>query len=320
MARITTATSRPLTLDNLRTFVVVSRCLSFSAAAEELHYTQSAISRRIQALEDELGTPLFVRDTRRVELTRAGEVLREAVVPALEQIDRSVARLRSDQGRRHVSVTTFSTLATLWLLPRLTGFQDAHPDIDIRIAASDKFTDLDDPEMDVALRYVVSVPPPSHAEHMFDEVMTPVVSPMLRSLAQAGQAPSMQSVADLKRHTLLDHDEANSAGRYVTWRHWLQARGEVDIEPRRRITINYGHQIIQAAMAGQGIALGRLALIHPLLERGELSEVFGTRARLTVDAAYWMIPMLGAVLRPELQLFLQWLRTEAAATRAAMSR
>jgi LysR family transcriptional regulator, glycine cleavage system transcriptional activator len=310
--------NRPLTLDNLRTFATMARCLSFSAAAGELHLTQSAVTRRIQALEDELGQALFARDTRRVALTQAGAQLRQAVLPALDRIDRAVTRLRSDRTRQHVSVSTFGSFATLWLLPRLSQFQATHPHIDIRIVASDQITAMDDPELDVVLRYAVTVSVPPHAERMFDEVLSPVASPLLLDKIKAGQAPALSTLADLRGHALLDQDDAHPGNRFVTWQHWLQRHGAADVQPRQRVSINYGHQIIQAAMAGQGIALGRLGMIHDVLARGELAEPFGPQARQQVNAAYWLIPLPGAVLRPELTLFLDWLRDQAARTREAL--
>ena len=106
---------RPLSLDGLRAFEAVARRLSFSAAADELFLTQSAVSRQIKSLEDELGASLFNRGTRRVELTTAGSALQQAVVPALERIDRTVRLLRVQRGREHVNVSTFASFATLWL-------------------------------------------------------------------------------------------------------------------------------------------------------------------------------------------------------------
>ena len=128
---------RPLSLDGLRAFEAVARRLSFSGAAEELFLTQSAISRQIKALETELGAALFNRGTRKVEITAAGNALRQAVLPALEGIDRAVRQIRVSKGRRQVNLTTFASFVTLWLMPRLAGFQQQHPDIDIRMTATD---------------------------------------------------------------------------------------------------------------------------------------------------------------------------------------
>ncbi|MBI3369989.1 MAG: LysR family transcriptional regulator, partial [Burkholderiales bacterium] len=173
---------RPLSLDGLRGFEAVARRLSFSAAAEELHLTQPAISRQIKALEEEVGASLFNRGTRRVELTAAGVALQQAVVPSLERIDRTVRQLRVASGRRHVNLSTFASFATLWLMPRLAAFQQAHPDIDIRISASDKLIELDDPEVDLLLRYDFAANVPHDAEPLFGEVLTPVASPWLKPL------------------------------------------------------------------------------------------------------------------------------------------
>ena len=144
---------RPRSLVGLRAFEAVARRLSFSAAADELFVTQSAISRQIQALEAEVGAALFLRGTRRVEITGAGELLRQALLQALAGLDRAVRQVRLTQGRRHVNLSTFASFATLWLMPRLAGFQQQHPDIDLRISATDALADLDDPELDVARRY-----------------------------------------------------------------------------------------------------------------------------------------------------------------------
>ena len=116
-----TPTHRPLRLDHLRTFEVVARRLSFSAAAEELHLTQSAISRQIKSLEDDLGTAVFNRGTRHVELTPAGSALRHTVAQMLDQLDRAVRDIRGRGGRPRVSVSTFASFATLWLMPRLAA-------------------------------------------------------------------------------------------------------------------------------------------------------------------------------------------------------
>jgi len=143
---------RPLSLDFLRTFEAVARGLSFSGAAEELHITQPAISRQIKGLEEELGAPLFNRGTRKVELTSAGQSLLRTVEPLLGRLDATVRQIRVARGRAQVSVSTFPSFASLWLMPRLESFEREHPLIDIRISATDRLIELDDPELDVLLR------------------------------------------------------------------------------------------------------------------------------------------------------------------------
>src|SRR6185369_16913237 len=166
-----TLRQRPLQLDHLRTFDAVARRLSFSAAANELHLTQSAISRQIKALEEDLGAPLFSRGTRRVELSAAGLTLRHTLTPLLDQLDRVVRDIRSRGGRPRVSVSTFASFASLWLMPRLAAFQKANPDFDIRLSASDRLTPLDEPEVDAVLRYCPPEMAPPIAERLFGDVM-----------------------------------------------------------------------------------------------------------------------------------------------------
>ena len=119
---------RPLSLTNLRAFEAVARLLSFGAAADELHLTQSAISRQIKGLEDELGAALFVRGTRSVQIAPDGQTLLRAVEPWLAKLDSSVLQIRRSRSRRRVSVATFASFGSLWLLPRIEAFQREHPD------------------------------------------------------------------------------------------------------------------------------------------------------------------------------------------------
>src|SRR5664279_444132 len=180
--------SRPLSLGNLRAFEAVARRLSFGAAAEELHVTQSAISRQIKGLEDELGAPLFLRGTRHVQVAPDGLVLLRAVEPWLAKLDASVQQIRRSRSRRRVSVTTFASFGSLWLLPRIEAFQREHPDIDIRVSAHDALVDLDDPELDLALRYCSPAQMPPGGVHLFDETLTPAVSRGLWEKIRSGQA------------------------------------------------------------------------------------------------------------------------------------
>ncbi|MFO1219065.1 MAG: LysR family transcriptional regulator [Burkholderiaceae bacterium] len=310
---------RPLSLDSLRTFEAVARRLSFSAAAEELHLTQPAISRQIKALEDELGTPLFVRGTRRVELSAAGATLRHAALPLLDGLDRAVREIRQRRGRPQVSLSTFPSFATLWLLPRLAEFQKSQPPFDIRIAAHDRLNELDEPELDLLLRYCLPETAPTIAERLFGELLTPVASPRLLEQSRNGQAPPLVQPADLARHVLLEEDDPRStSGFRVSWRRWLGSQGLGALEPRGWIYLNYTHQQVQGALAGQGIALARMPLVHDLLGRGELIELFDGRCRLGSESTYYLIEMPLATQRAEMAQCADWIRHEAARTRAAL--
>jgi len=307
---------RPLAVGPLRAFEAVARRSSFSAAADELHLTQPAISRQIKGLEDELGAPLFLRGTRSVELTSAGTQLLRGVLPLLNRLDSTVRQIRSARGRRHVSITTFASFASLWLLPRLASFEREHPDIDIRISASDMMADLDDPDVDLALRYCHPDAAPAGATRLFGEVVTPAVGRGLAEQAARGLAPPLALPRDLARHTLLEEDDHRPSAEFLGWRHWLRVHGVAQLEPARWLLLNFTYQQVQAALSGQGVALARLPLVAEALERGELVEPFGPAHRLVSPFAYWMIEcQRGAALRSEVTLFARWLVAQAEQTR-----
>jgi LysR family transcriptional regulator, glycine cleavage system transcriptional activator len=307
---------RALGVGPLRAFEAVARRRSFSAAAAELYLTQPAISRQIKGLEDELGATLFLRGTRRVELTVAGTQLLRSVAPLLQRLDSTVRQIRSARGRRHVSITTFASFASLWLLPRLATFEREHPDIDIRISASDAMADLDDPDVDLALRYCHPDNAPAGATRLFGEVVTPAVGRGLAEQATRGLAPRLVEPADLARHTLLEEDDHRPSAEFLGWRHWLRMHGLPQLEPARWMLLNFTYQQVQAALSGQGVALARLPMVAESIERGELVEPFGPSNRVVSPYAYWLIECQhGVALRPEIGLFARWVVAQAERTR-----
>jgi len=303
---------RPLAVGPLRTFEAVARRLSFSAAAEELHLTQPAISRQIRALEDELGTALFLRGTRHVEITGAGMQLLRTVEPLLMRMDSTVRQIRTAQRRQPVGVTTFASFASMWLLPRLQAFQAQHPQADIRISANDSFAEFDDLEIDLALRHCHPADAPPGSVRLFDEMLTPVASPALLH-----RLP-LNTAADLARHTLLEEDDHKPSAEYVSWLHWLRRNAPAGLEPRSWLHLNFTYQRIQAAVAGQGVALARVPLTLESLQRGDLVEPFGAAGRIASPFAYWLVRWPQRQQRPVLAAFEDWLLDQAERTRAAM--
>jgi LysR family glycine cleavage system transcriptional activator len=312
------ARQRPLVLDHLRSFEAVARRAGFGAAAEELHVTQSAVSRQIKSLEEELGAPLFTRGTRRVELTQAGQLLLRAIAPALGRIDGAVRQIRQQRGRAQVSLSTFPSFASLWLLPRLPTFEKLQPAIDIRISAVDRLVELDDPDHDLVLRQCRPEDAPPGALRMFGEVCTPVIGASLAEAIARGLAPPLDGPRDLANCTLIEMEDDRPSSDLLGWPFWLQQRGLSQLEPRRWISVNFTHQQVQTALAGQGVALARLPLIHDALERGDLIEPFGREGRLTSPFVYWQVPLTSARARPELDSFSGWLQEAAQATRLAI--
>lgn len=304
---------RALGVGPLRAFEAVARLLSFRGAGEELHLTQPAISRQIRGLEEELGTPLFLRGTRHVALTPAGEALQRTVQPLLDKLDSTVRHLRAAQRRQPVGVTTFASFASMWLLPRLQAFQAQHPQADIRISANDHFEDFDAPEIDLALRHCRPEDAPPGAVRLFGEVLTPVASPAL--LAKL----PLRQPADLARHTLLEEDDHKPSAEYVSWHFWLRQFAPQGLEPRSWIHLNFTYQRIQAALAGQGVALARLSLAHDAVANGDLVEPFGAAGRVASPFAYWLVRWPGRRDRPALLDFEAWVLAQARATEAALA-
>ncbi len=303
---------RALAIGPLRTFEAVARRLSFRAAAEELHLTQPAISRQIKALEDELGAALFLRGTRHVEITGAGLQLLRNVEPLLLRLDATVRQIRSAQRRQPVGVTTFASFASMWLLPRLQAFQSAQPQADIRISATDKMADFDDLDIDLALRHCHPDDAPPGSVRLFDEVLTPVASPALL------RRQPLKKVADLARHTLLEEDNQTPSAEFVSWHHWLGLNAHGGMEPRSWLQLDFTYQRIQAALAGQGVALARVPLTVESIQRGDLVEPFGAEGRIVSPFAYWLVRWPQRQERPLLSAFEDWLLTQAEETRSAV--
>ena len=280
------ARNRPLSVGPIRAFEAVARLLSFRGAADELHLTQSAVSRQISSLEAEIGASLFLRGTRHVELTADGAVLLRAVAPALDRLDASVRQIRVGRGRNVVSVTTFASFSSLWLIPRLEAFQRSHADIDIRVSASDRLVDLDEPDVDLALRTCPVDRAPAGAVRLFGETLTPVIGPWLAQRVASGEASPLEGPADLALHALAEEEDHAPGAALLSWRHWLTVMGEPKLQPRRWMVFNFTHQQVQAALTGQAVALGRLALIAEPLARGELIEPFGAGGRIESNNVY----------------------------------
>jgi len=306
--------TRPIAVGNLRAFEAVARHLNFRAASEELSLTQSAVSRQIQALEEEIGVSLFLRHTRAVELTSAGAQLLRAVLPSLERMDSAVRLIRRSAGRKSVSISTWASFASMWLIPRLEAFQSAHPDIDIRIDATDVPVDLETTDIDVALRYTRPGNVPSDAVWLFGEQLTPVASPWL---LKSGHA--LKKGEDLAHFALIEASDAHRTHnlQWLTWRRWFDTQGCGQLQPKRWLYFNYAHQIVQAALAGQGLALARMPLIADALASGDLVEVMPGH-RLDSPLAYWLLTGPRSSQRPEIQAFCAWLALEAESTRRAI--
>ncbi|HXX13172.1 MAG TPA: transcriptional regulator GcvA [Burkholderiales bacterium] len=299
-------TAHPLpSLGLLRGFEAAARHLNFTRAADELFITQSAVSRQIKALEDRLGVSLFLRQPKGLRLTQQGERLYRAVASALRQVSDAMEGLSQRSGPSVVTVTSTMGFCALWLVPRLGSFQKSYPEVEVRIAASDRVLNLDRERIDVSIRYCPPHAAPKGAAWLFDEELLPVCSPAL--LDVAGQ--QLKEPSDLRHHVLLHLDDQNNPSPWLSWSNWLEAAGVPGLKPAGSLAFNYYDQVVRAALAGQGIALGRSPLVHDLLHDGSL--VVPLLARAGTDRGYWVVQAAFARGRPEVGQFVQWIEAEA---------
>ena len=293
-------------LDLLRGFEAAARLLSFTKAGEELHLTQSAVSRQVQELEGQLGVALFQRKHRALVLTQAGQQLFSAAAQVLATMRTVTDRLRADSGRRVLSVTTMASFAALWLVPRLAGFARDHPGVDVRIATEPRLQDLEREGLDVGIRYCTDEIAGDEAVRLFGEVVFPVCSP---KLATDRQRP-IREPTDLRHHVLLQYDDPEGYAPWLNWKSWLELVGVPDLRPAGSILLSGYEHIIPAAIAGQGVALGRSPLVRELIDAGTLVAPFPRASQSS--RAYFVQRSKNAAGRAEVDDFLEWLRAEAA--------
>lgn len=287
-------------LNALKAFEAAARHLSFSKAADELHLTHGAVSRAIRDLEKELGRSLFVRTTRSVRLTPAGASYAAEVRSALDQIAAATAVAREQPSSGVLNVSTIDSFAARWLVPRLARFRRQHPDIDVRLSGTERLADFVTDGIDIAVRYGRGQYPGLAAELLMKEDLVPVCSPKLLE----GPHP-LRSPADLRHHTLI-HDDF-----MTTWAMWLAMAGLKGIDATRGPIFSSSNLAVQAAVQGEGVVLGRTALIADDLAAGRLVRPFALS--LPAELAYYVVYPPRAITRAKVKAFRDWLLAEAAA-------
>lgn len=291
-------------LDLLVGFESAARNLSFTKAGEELYLTQSAVSRQIKDLEDQLGVPLFERRHRALALTEAGQQFYAVAAQVITTMRAATERLRALAGKkRPLSVTTTASFAALWLIPRLAGFTREHPGVDVRITAETRVQDLERDGLDVALRHGPASLAGPNAVRLFGERVFPVCSPKLL------KRNPLKKPEDLKNHVLLQYHDPDVRHPWLHWNTWLEVAGVAGLRPAGTLSFSGYEQIIPAAVAGHGVALGRTPLVQDLIKAKELVAPFKSMA--DPARAYFVIVSRDAAQRPEVGAFVEWLKAEA---------
>jgi LysR family transcriptional regulator, glycine cleavage system transcriptional activator len=289
----------------LRCFEAAARARSFTQAASELCLTQGAISQQVRELEDRLGVPLFRRLPRQLVLTEEGEQLREVVTQSFDDLELALSRLQDRPADGPLALSCYSSFALLWLMPRIGAFYREHPEIDLRVSAEfhalEMATVLNE-GIDAAIRYDPGEYRDLEATPLLDEYLLPVASP---AFVQAH--PRLRGPADLDGSMLL-HDAIAWPGVApdAEWRCWLSAVGIDASDLAHGRLFNLSQLAVAAALDGQGVAMGRVALVLDHLEAGQLVPLFGRAARS--PAAYRLVHV--AQPHTRVGVFAQWLRDE----------
>jgi len=289
-------------LNALRAFEAAARHLSFTRAAEELSVTQAAVSHQIKTLEERLGVRLFQRRNRALLLTAEGQLYYPDVQRAFALLGEATAKLTAADNRGVLTLSTLPSFAARWLVPRLGGFIDRHPEIDLRLATTQRLVDFARDQVDAAIRYGSGRYPGLSVTLLLTEEIFPVCSPAL--LARIPLACPQ----DLRKHKLL-HDHGVDE-----WDRWLEAARVPGIDSAHGYWYRDSSLLLQAAVAGQGVALGRSVLAADDLAAGRLVRPFSL-ALPSTNAYYFVCPE-GSAQRGKIAAFSDWVLAEAAAPAA----
>ena len=298
-------------LNALRAFEAAARHLSFTRAGKELCVTAAAVSQQVRLLEEWLGMPLFHRRHRALALTQAGRAYLPYVRDGLERLAEATGRLLAREERSSLWVGAMASFASQWLVPRLSRFRRRYPAIDVCLSTahhlsdsefedvSDRLVDFTHRSPDVTIRYGRGSWPGLQAEKLAGERVFPVCSPtLLQGLLALG------TPADLSRHTLL-HDVLPE-----DWDQWLTAVGVAGVDCRRGPIFSHSHDMIRAAVLGQGVGLGRSLLVQDDLAQGRLVRPFAEE--IPASFSYFLVCAATVSDRPKIQSFRQWLLEEMA--------
>jgi LysR family transcriptional regulator, glycine cleavage system transcriptional activator len=278
--------------------------MSFSKAAEELFVAPAAISHQIHTLEQDLGTRLFYRHNRSIELTPSARVLLPGLAEAFADIRASVRRLRAHNDTGSLTVTASPSLAAKWLVLRLHRFQVRCAEVDVRISATDEVVDLTKGDFDLAIRYGTGNYPGLDVELLFTNEVFPACSPQLLA-----SGPPLRRPDDLRHHALI-HDQAIERDPLVpTWPMWLKAAGVKDVPAAGGLSFNNMSLALDAAIAGHGVVLAYSTIAAADIAAGRLVRLFSLA--LPDQFAYYIVTAPGALERPKVRSFRDWLRDEA---------
>jgi len=290
-------------LNALRAFEAAARHLSFTRAASELSVTQAAVSQQIRTLEEHLGVRLFRRQSRRLLLTDAGQILAPTLRRSLEEIRLACTRVRAARAGGRLSVNVTPYFSARWLAPRVGDFWEQHPEIELRLHHTVTPPDFARGDADAAVRWGIGPWPEVGSDFLFRAEPTPTFSPVLLQGPDAIRTPE-----DLRHHLLVHDNEDNLEG----WVRWLESAGITDIDPRDGLLIDDVHVMVQAAVDGRAVAMLTRMMVTDHISAGRLVQPF----HLEVSGfSYHLVYPADTRMNPNLSVFRDWLLEQAAAFR-----
>ncbi len=290
----------------LKTLEAAGRHLNFSRAAAELGLTPAAVSHQIKEFEEQLGISLFLRTSRTMELTQAGEILHAAVTEALSGLTRAAVRVQKIRSNKRLRVSASTSIAAKWLVPRLEKFMQQWPDIDIRLDVSTSLRDFTRDDIDVAFRWGRGQYPGARADRMFEHAIIPVCSPALLEAKGPLTEPR-----DLLKCRLIHVSWSGLGVTWPDWRMWMLAAGIKDFDDSPGLHFAETGPAIQAAIDGHGIALGDSWMVADDLAAGRLVKPFALSIDGPPQFAYYIVTPLEAADDPLIRTFREWVLEEA---------
>ena len=295
-------------LNALRAFEAAARHLSLTEAARELHVTPAAVSHQVKALEADIGVSLLRRVKGEFVLTETAQTVLPMLRAGFDQIAEAARRLRADEARHFLTISVGPTFAATWLVRRLGAFKAAVPEIDVRLQTTDEVADFARDGVDIGIRFGAGHYPGLQAIRLFDEEIYPVCSPGLLE-----RGPRLDSPADLAGHTLL-HVEGSwglTKSETLDWELWLRSAGAQGVDALRGPRFSHANLALQAAVEGQGLALGSESLARDDLAAGRLVRPFDVV--LPVNFAYHLVYPEDTAARPKVAAFRDWILAEIGA-------
>jgi LysR family glycine cleavage system transcriptional activator len=283
-------------LQTLRAFEATGRLSSMTLAAAELHVTHGAISRQIRKLEEHLGVKLFIRLTRQIILTEEGADFHHAITRILGDITRESERLRGPDSARRLRISTSVSFASKWLAPRLSRFRQQYPEFDIYLDVTDVNVDLNNGQVDAAIRYGTGHYRDAASERMLDETVTPVCSP--------GYLEAHNGLKEI--HALSDCVLLHEDRMLANWEAWFAMTGKKDFRHQQGPLWMLGSMATEAAIRGEGVALGRSALIADDVAAGRLVVPF-PQYKLQAERGYDLVYRSGHQDALKIRMLRQWL-------------